>query len=247
VPLGGIEGKVGELLHVVWAAAGQLDDLVHDLVVERDVGLGERARDRRHGGRHVQRSKRDGFEEAHERLVSSADRAEETRRCRDYEGKGDVRGVQLQSDRPELKQGVAGRGDQIDVVDHDDQRLAVARTCSAPKRGAKLLLDFPCRLSEARLGHADIEPNLEVELRGPAAVRLGRDGARQPSEQILPRLGVRHRQHDTVAGGLQPTAPMHQQRRLADRPLTEQRGVLRVALAGPRDACLEHGGLRLTT
>jgi hypothetical protein len=54
-------------------------------------------------------------------------------------------------------------------------------------------------------------------------------------------------QDDPVSSFLQSSPPVHEQRCLADRPLPEQRGVLRVALAGPRDARLEHGGLRLTT
>ncbi len=36
---------------------------------------------------------------------------------------------------------------------------------------------------------------------------------------------------------------MHEQRRLADGPFAEQRGVVRMALAGPRDA--GHGDLGL--
>jgi hypothetical protein len=69
--------------------------------------------------------------------------------------------------------------------------------------------------------------------------------ASRTGEELVCGLRVRHREHNSVAGLLAQSAPVHQQRRLADRPLAKERGVLRLTLARPGDARLEDGRLAL--
>jgi hypothetical protein len=63
--------------------------------------------------------------------------------------------------RPELQEGVTGRCDKVDVVDHYDQVAAIAGACRAPKRRAKLLLDLSDGLSEMGLRHAHVHAPLK--------------------------------------------------------------------------------------
>lgn len=83
------------------------------------------------------------------------------------------------------------------------------------------------------------------EARGRVGGELGIDRSDEPSEEFICRLRVRHGEDNSIAGLLAQSAPMHQQRRVADRPLAEKGRVLRMPLARPADPGLEDGRLTL--
>jgi hypothetical protein len=99
------------------------------------------------------------------------------------------------------------------------------------------------RRSRSSIGDTDVEPDLHLDAPTPVRRQLRIDRRDRAGEEFVggPRAG--HRQDDDVAGLLPKSTPVHQQRRLADRPVAEERGVLRLTLAGPRDACVQDGRL----
>ena len=113
------------------------------------------------------------------------------------------------------------------------------------ERATQLPLGITRWATDVRPGDAHIETHLEVQVLRPVGGELGIHRRDEPSEELVCRLRVRHRQHDGVAGLLPQSAPVHQQGRLADCPLAEERGVLRLTLECPGDPRLEDGRLAL--
>ena len=188
-----------------------------------------------------------GSKKANERLVGPMDRAEQARRRGDHEGERDVGGVQLESTRPKPEEGIARVRDKIDVVDQDDRGPMVPLTRhEASQRPSQVGLDSLARSTQTGVGDADVEPDLEVEPLAPVGINPGLDRLSQPAEELVLRLRIGHGQDDRIAGLLAQPAPVHEEGRLPDRPVAEEGGVLRLALAGPRDARREDGRLALT-
>ncbi len=113
------------------------------------------------------------------------------------------------------------------------------------QRRVQLALGIARRTTDAGVGDADTDTQLHVETLWPVGREFGIDRGDETGEELVCRLRVSHRQHDSVAGLLPQSAPVHQQRRLADRPLAQQRGVLWLTLARPGDPRLEDGRLAL--
>jgi hypothetical protein len=170
--------------------------------------------------------------------VGRIDGAEQAGRRGDHKGEREVGRVELERTRPKLEEGVPRVRDEIDVIDQDDRgpMVPLARH-EASQRPSELGLDILARSTQPGVGDADVKPDLEVEPVAPVGINPGRD--RQPAKELVPRLRIGHGQDNRIAGLLPQPAPVHEERRLADRPLAEEGGVLGLTVAGPRDARLE--------
>ena len=101
-------------------------------------------------------------------------------------------------------------------------------------------------MTDASVQDSDTDTQLHVETLWPVGRELGIDRGDETGKKLVCRLRVRHRQHHGVAGLLPQSAPVHQKRRLADRPLAQQSGVLRLTFARASDARLKDRRLALT-
>lgn len=222
-----VERVVADLLHVVRSAAGQVHDLGDHISVETDARLTEGLGQGSSCVRVVEWADRERLEEPDQRLMSRSNIREQTWTRRDDECHGQVGGVELEGTCSQVQERVPGVGKQVNVVEEpDDSPLPACSTLDeVSDHRAKLAPRITGRPPDTSIGDTDVEPDLHLDTPTPIRRQLSIDRRDQAGEELVRGLRVGHRQDDGVAGLLPKSTPVHQQRRLADRPLAEQRGV----------------------